>query len=155
MVIRNKCEGFYNHFSSVEDRIKSDEIKQLVVEKQSESGLYELCKRFADIGINAPKQKVDKIGTVQGCFQFKDIEAAKQAFMFYIEEHEIKDVEGLLQAVEELHQFATEDGVCASGLVRADNDGRSSMLMGTYVNFSKLPDDIWKTIRDEILETVK
>ena len=45
MVIRNKCEGFYNHFSSVEDRIESNEIKQLVAEKQSESGLYELCKK--------------------------------------------------------------------------------------------------------------
>ena len=81
MVIRNKCEGFYNHFSSVEDRIESNEIKQLVAEKQSASGLYELCKKFADIGINAPKQKVDKLGNVQGCFQFKDIEAAEQAFM--------------------------------------------------------------------------
>ena len=107
MVIRNKCEGFYNHFSSVEDRIESNEIKQLVAEKQSESGLYELCKKFADIGINAPKQKVDKLGNVQGCFQFKDIEAAEQAFMSYIETYEIKDSEGLLQAVEELHQFAT------------------------------------------------
>lgn len=94
MVIRNKCEGFYNHFSSLENRIKSDEIKQLVVEKQSESGLYELCKKFADIGINAPKQKVDKIGTVQGCFQFKDIEAAEQAFMSYIETHEIRTHKG-------------------------------------------------------------
>ena len=42
MVIRNKCEGFYNHFSSVEDRIESNEIKQLVAEKQSESGLLQL-----------------------------------------------------------------------------------------------------------------
>lgn len=74
--------------------------RYIVLEPQSEAGLYESCKKFADIGITAPKQKVDKIGTVQVCFQFKDIEAAEQAFMRYAETHEIKDVEGLLQVVE-------------------------------------------------------
>ena len=71
MVIRNKCEGFYNHFSSVEDRIESNEIKQLVAEKQSESGLYELCKKFADIGINAPKQKLTSSGMFKAAFSLR------------------------------------------------------------------------------------
>lgn len=117
---------------------------------------YELCQKYSDIALNAIKQRVPGTCDVQGCFQFTDIEAAKQATKDYVAEWEIKEIDVLLSLIHEYHSHAVawDDKRTTSGRVLPENYDYQSMYGGKYFNFKRLPEDIWEEIAHEVKEYI-
>lgn len=122
------------------------------------SGFYELCSKFTDISLNAPKTADPKTCDVQACFQFTDINVAKAAFKDFVSKNGISDINGLLEAIHLMHPFsvAWDDPRSKGGMVRPENYDWKPGFAGKYHNFCQLPEDIWNQIKDEIMkETIK
>lgn len=117
---------------------------------------YELCQKYSDIALNAIKQRVPGTCDVQGCFQFTDIEAAKQATKDYVAEWEIKDIDVLLSLIHDYHSHAVawDDKRMTSGRVLPENYDYQSMYAGKYFSFKRLPEDIWEQIAHEVKEYI-
>jgi len=126
------------------------ELEKLIAHSMQESGFYELCKMFADIGLNAPKQ-INGLN-VQAVFQFSDIETAKTATVQFCKKHNVQDIDSLLLIIEVMHPFAIDDddSKIHSGVVLNDNNNASMGLFGVYYIFQKLPNEIWEKVSDEI-----
>lgn len=58
---------------------------------------FNLCKRFADISLNAPKYTDKESGDVVGCFQFSDIEKAKNAARVFYFKYQLNDLESFME----------------------------------------------------------
>lgn len=152
--MQDSKEQFYyelNHKID-EEQIVSSEFIEFITAKGDTSGFYELCSKFTDISLNAPKAPDPKTCEVRACFQFTDINIAKAAFAEYVDTHQLKDIEGLLEAVRLMHPFAVawDDPRSKSGMVRPEGYDWNSIFAGKYHNFCQLPDEIWDQIKDEI-----
>ena len=65
--ISNSKEQFY--YSLIENEVLKDmEIFNVIKEKHMD--FYDVCEKFADISLNAPKYRVPGTCYVQGYFQF-------------------------------------------------------------------------------------
>lgn len=143
--------------------IKSEELITFIMShtgensEKSTSGFYELCSKFCDISLNAPKWFDPKTCDVQASFQFTDIEEAKAALNSYLNSHSLSDIEGILDAIGLMYRFAVAwgDPRAKSTVVQAEGYDRNSPFFapffGKYHNFCELPDDIWERIKTEIL----
>lgn len=69
--ISNAVEQFYCSLTENEELRK---MKIYVVLEDSCMEFYNVCARFADISLNAPKYRILGTCDIQGCFQYKDIE---------------------------------------------------------------------------------
>lgn len=69
---------------------------------------YNVCARFADISLNAPKYRIPGTCDIQGCFQFKDIEKAKQIAKEFYTRKSIEDVDELLKAIRLMYRIAVD-----------------------------------------------
>lgn len=109
---------------------------------------------FSDISLNAPKESDSKNCNVRALFQFSDINAAKAAFKEYVSKHGLVDVEGILKAIEVMHGDAIEfdDQREHHRVVRPKEFDRFSGSFGEYFSFCRIPDDVWNSIKDEILK---
>ena len=99
--ISNSKEQFYYSLSENE-RIKEMEIFNVLKEKYMD--FYNVCEKFADISLNAPKYRVPGTCDVQGYFQFKDIERAKRSAKAFFADNSLKNVDEYM-----LGTFAQED----------------------------------------------
>ena len=126
------------------------------VDNLENTQFYELCQKYSDIALNAIKQRVPGTCDVQGCFQFTDIEAAKQATKDYVEEWEITDIDVLLSLIHDYHSHAVawDDKRMTSGRVLPENYDYQSMYAGKYFSFKRLPEDIWEQIAHEVKEYI-
>ena len=117
---------------------------------------YELCQKYSDIALNADKQRIPGTCDVQGCFQFADIDIAKQATKDYVLEWKIKDIEVLLALIHEFHSRAVEwdDKRTKGGRVLPENYDYQSMYAGKLFDFTRLPEDIWQGIAKEVQEYI-
>ena len=147
-IIRNSFDQFIN-------RIKSDEhIKNMkiydVLEENFED-FYFVCEKFADIGLNAPKYRIPGTCDVQGCFQFEDIQKAKDAAKSFYDEKNIADIDEYMIAIENVYTLAVDfnDTRCQGGMVKPKNVDFSYGMFGKYYNFAEIPDDIWRDIVNE------
>ena len=158
MVLHDSRDQFYIELSQKieEKQITSQETIDFVnnTKDHNASDLYELCSKFADIGLNAPKKADPKTCDVQSCFQFSDINAAKSAFSAFVSDNDICDIEGLLETVQLMHPFAVawDDPRPKGGMVRPEGYDWKPGFAGKYHNFCQLPDEIWEQIKDEILK---
>ncbi len=158
MVLHDSKDQFYAELNrKVEERqITSQEFIEFLknMADQNASGFYELCSKFTDISLNAPKIADPKTCEVQGCFQFSDINAAKSAFQTYVRDNGLTDIEGTIEAVHLMHPFsvAWDDPRNKGGMVRPENYDWKPGFAGKYHSFCELPDDIWNQIKCEILE---
>lgn len=103
---------------------------------------YYVCRKFADIGLNAPKLNQD--GNIKVFFRPEDIENAKEAAKtFYIEKN-ISEIDEYLEAIKELCEFAVEIGDSKSAVILNDKGSKdsSNIIYGTYYNFAKFPKKI-------------
>ena len=141
--------NFYNNLVKQACFIDS-ELGKILADNMHNSGFYELCKKFADIGFNAPKWR-DGLN-VQALFQVNDIEIAKLETIHFCKENNVHDIESFLSIVEVMHPFAVEDEDSRrhSGIVLNDDNTASVGLYGMYYNFQMLPEDIWVKLSDEI-----
>ena len=164
MVLHDAKDQFY---TELYHKIESNEITSKVFAdfitstrgehpEDSTSGFYELCSKFSDISLNAPKWADSKTCDVQASFQFKDIDAAKAAFKSYVSQKGLTDYEGVLDAIGLMHRLAVawDDPRAKSGLVQPKDYKWNSPFFGKYHNFCEIPDDFWQTLKEEILKEI-
>lgn len=157
MAIHSSVESFYNEI--IQDTIDIPELNALIgntVESALESGLYELCQKYSDIALNAPKIRVEGTCDIQGVFQFSDIDRAKQATLTYIKSHGIQNIDGLMDFIGKWHSRAVDwdDKRCKGGIVRPEGYTCGAGYAGKYYNFQELPDDQWEKIKAEVIKFV-
>lgn len=156
MVLNDSKEQFYAELDNKIEKgnFDSDEFVGFIqrFDDYDVSGFYELCSKFADIGLNAPKQADPVTCDVEACFKFSDCDAAKAAFKDFFEKHNLSDVDGVLEAVHLMHRIAVawDDPRCTGGRVIPKNYDWKQGFGGKYYNFCELPDDIWNKIAEEI-----
>lgn len=151
MVLNNALEEFYYYFDENLDLISSDEIKAIVSEKKYNSGFYEICLKYSEIALNAPKFKDEKSGEIGACFQYGDINTAVSATCMYIKENNIKEYKQLLSSIRSFHRYAIKDNenrVTSKYISSYDNP--NMMGYGMYYDFLDLPDDLWNKIIDDV-----
>ncbi len=65
--IDNAMEQFYQYVKY--DHALNDELSDVLVNEEVEKEFFDLCKKFADISLSAPKFKDEKSGEASCCFQ--------------------------------------------------------------------------------------
>ena len=147
-------EQFYQY--AKDECAISDELNSVLVRDEVKIEFYNLCKRFADISLNALKFKNGKSGEIMGVFQFSDIEKVKHSARDFYLEHQLRDIEGYMESIHKVHRLAVEwdDGRRKAGLVQSETYNHGEGLVGYYYNFQELPEDIWMKICNEIKESI-
>lgn len=151
-ILHDSKEQFYSYA----EELLGEELKQLLDSDDMKLEFYDLCKKFADITLNAPKRKDPKTGKLEGCFQYDDMDSAKEATVKFVKKYNIHHLDSFMESIYRLHGHAVEwdDARAKSGFVQAESYNYNGGFFGTYYNFQCLPDDIWKTICIEIIETI-
>lgn len=153
--ITDAMEQFYLY--AKEDCAISDELNSVLVSDEVKMEFFTLCKKFADISLNAPKFKNGESGEFMGCFQFSDIEKAKIAAREFYLKYQLNDMEGYMETIHKVHRLAVEwdDERTKSGLVQSETYNYGYGFMGRYYNFQELPEDMWMKICDETKEYIQ
>lgn len=142
-VYRSVKEEFYARINN-SDKI-SDDIKKVV--GNQELNFFEVCEKFADIGINATKEVIkDKI---RGVMRESDIDTAKRAAISFIKQFGENIEDEILFTIHEFHEYAVDwdNKRPVDGKVMTHEAFRGT---GRYYYFAKLPDDVWGSIEKEI-----
>lgn len=113
-----------------------------------DTGFYELCKKFADIGLNAPKQIIEGTFNVQGYFQDSDINIATKETVAYIKQWKITDIDLLFELIGNMHSLAVDwdEKRTKSANIKNSSYNYDVGLAGKLHNFSKLPQEIFDEI---------
>ena len=132
------------------------ELEQLLDSDDKKDEFYSLCKKFSEISLNAPKFKDPKTGKVEGCFQYDDMDSAKEATVEFVKKYNIHNLDAFMESIHRLHGHAVEwdDARVKSGFVQAESYNYNGGFFGTYYNFQCLPDDVWEDICKEIIEAI-
>ena len=152
--ISNSKEQFY--YSLIEnERLKDMEIFNVLKEKYMD--FYNVCEKFADISLNAPKYRVPGTCDVQGHFQFKDIERAKRSAKAFFADNSLKNVDDYMLAIRTMYRLAVDfnDSRCLGGIVKPENADSSYGSFGTYYNFAEMPSNIWQDVEKETKEFIQ
>lgn len=149
-------EAFYYEILQQED-FPSVEVLDIIKEKGQDAGFYEVCSKFADIGLNAPKRVIPETCDVQASFQFSDIEIAKTEAIQFFAHNNLKDFDQFFQAISEMHYRAVawDDQRVKSGRVLPQNYTWQPGFAGKYINFCQLPEDILDQIYKEMYQSVE
>ena len=141
--------NFYSEFTR-KNSVKND-VATFVQNEGEASGFYELCAEFLDIALDAPKFQDGT--TIIG---EKDYEHAATSALVYIAEHDISDVNGLLELIYEHHSHAhrMNDTRPTSGQVE-ERDPHKFGSIGTWYNFCKIPAANWADIKCWIIDKIK
>ena len=75
----------------------SDELKNILISDEVKIEFFTLCEKFADISLNAPKFKDKESGEIGGCFQFLDIENAKNAARDFYLKYQLNDIDSYME----------------------------------------------------------
>ena len=118
---------------------------------EAQDDFWNLCKSYAEIGLNAPKYRKPGTCDVQGVFQYADIDTARDNTVEFIEKYNIDDREDFFNLVEKMYTHAVEFGDTRhSTLVNPETTSMSGYA-GKYYNFAELPDDIFKDLKQKVL----
>ena len=152
--ISNAVEQFY---SSLTDNEELRKMKIYEVLEDSCMEFYNVCARFADISLNAPKYRILGTYDIQGCFQDKDIEEAKEVAKDFYARKSIEDVDELLKAIRVMYRLAVDfdDTRCSSTVIKSENVDNSYGYLGTYYNFAEIPQNIWDDVEKETREFIQ
>ena len=63
--------AFYNKLQSEK---KTDELSAILRNEEAQDDFWNLCKSYAEIGMNAPKYRTPGTCEVQGVFQYTDVD---------------------------------------------------------------------------------
>lgn len=150
--ISNSKEQFY--YSLIENKtLKNMEFFDILKEKYMD--FYDVCERFADISLNAPKHRVSGTCDVQWCFQFKDIEKAKSVAKVFYDDNSLNCVDEYMLAIRIMYRLAVDfnDSRCLGGIIKSEN-ADSLGYIGTYYNFTEMPENIWEDVEKETKEFI-
>lgn len=150
----NSKEQFYYSLIKNEE-IKNMEIFDVIEENYLD--FYDVCEKFADISLNALKYKVAGTCDVQGCFQFTDIERAKQCAKEFFDNKSLKNVDEYMLAISLMYRLAVDhnDARCLGAIVKSENKDSPIGSLSTYYNFAKIPSNIWQDIEKETKEFIQ
>lgn len=144
--ISSSSENFYNSIKQYQEDI--DAIWGTTVNIEN-TEFYELCKKFADIGLNAPKRVVEGTCNVQGCFQDNDINIAVNETVFYIKHWKIIEIDLLFELINNMHSLAVDwdETRQKSAFIKSAGYNYNGGYAGKLHNFSELPQDIFDKIK--------
>lgn len=149
-VYRNEKEYFWGNIENNTEYEKYPEMKNLLKEHICDEEFYHLCKAFIDISLNAPKFPNKEDLTVEACFQYSDMDKAKDATYSFIDKFNIQNIEDLLTVVKMFYPYASHDNRPKSGTLFKDAPYNSPNI-GIYIDFCRMPDEIWEKLVQEIL----
>ena len=151
--LSNSAENFYNSIKKHQQDINIIFGDTINIE---DTNFYELCKKFSDIGLNAPKRVIEATYDVQGCFQDEDMNIAKLETVKFINYWKITEIDLLLELICKMHQFAVdwEDSRQKSTLVMRNRYDHNFGYVGKYHNFSKLPQELFDKLCNDIKATL-
>ena len=98
---RNAKEYFY-------DKLNKEKLEIDCLYENNEYGFFELCKLYADIGLNAKRIVCENPLNIKGIFNDEDKERAKNATVDYINANNIEKVDLLMQTIKTMHMHAVE-----------------------------------------------
>ena len=70
----------------------SENLNVILQNTEAQDDFWNLCKSYAEIGLNAPKYRTPGTCDVQGVFQYADIDTAKDNTVEFIQKYNIDDV---------------------------------------------------------------
>jgi len=136
------------------DRIKvnypNSEIAS-IVDRDEYCGFYEVCQKFLDVSLNAPKVKTPD-GKIAGIFQYADIAVAKEATIDFIKKWGIKDLDSIFNIIGSSYSYSStpDDKRQKSGVLGARDTVASPGYAGTLYMFTKINNDVYQKIVNEI-----
>ena len=122
-----------------------------ILENYPDCEFYELCQKFIDVGLNAPK-RMNNDGTIGASFQPNDMETARDTAIAFIDRFKIVDIDEFLRILKLYYPRAADP---------RDSRKRSAAIMnepytlGKLFSFSVLPDEIFEMIAKEIKESIQ
>jgi len=122
----------------------------LLIQKDELCGFFDVCQKFLDIALNAPKVKTDD-GKLGGVFQYSDIDIAKATTIDFIKKFDIKNIDSIFTIIESEYPKSGEanDKRQKSGLLRGKNVEGFAGYAGTLYFFTRISDDVFqKIVRD-------
>lgn len=137
--------------NSLQSEKISENLNVILQNTEAQDDFWNLCKSYAEIGLNAPKYRKPGTCDVQGVFQYADIDTARENTVEFIEKYNIDDREDFFNLVEKMYTHAVEFGDTRhSTLVNPETTSMSGYA-GKYYNFAELPDDIFKDLKQKVL----
>lgn len=137
--------------NSLQSEKISENLNVILQNTEAQDDFWNLCKSYAEIGLNAPKYRKPGTCDVQGVFQYADIDTARDNTVEFIEKYNIDDREDFFNLVEKMYTHAVEFGDTRhSTLVNPETTSMSGYA-GKYYNFAELPDDIFKDLKQKVL----
>ena len=137
--------------NSLQSEKISENLNVILQNIEAQDDFWNLCKSYAEIGLNAPKYRKPGTCDVQGVFQYADIDTARDNTVEFIEKYNIDDREDFFNLVEKMYTHAVEFGDTRhSTLVNPETTSMSGYA-GKYYNFAELPDDIFKDLKQKVL----
>lgn len=150
--LKSARDQFYYYFEQDKGKLQCKPLYILVHADPDGSGFFELCKKFCDIALNAKKFKDDK-GNLQGYFQYEDSDRAKRALKEYCSVNGITEYDKMLDDISLMYPYAHEwDDKRATSYKDMQKINPLTGGFGTYYQLNRIPDDAWKSIRQEVLD---
>lgn len=139
---RNAKEYFY-------DKLNKEKPEIDCLCENIEYGFFELCKLYADIGLNAKRIVCENPLNIMGSFNDEDKESAKNATVDYINANNIEDIDLLMQTIKAMHRYAVEWDDARNKSLRCFEQGND---LGIWHLPSKIPTYIFDEIYDDLVK---
>lgn len=154
-VFHNASEQFYYEYEQKKGQASLfPEIDIIIESDDGKIDFFDLCKKYEEIALNAPKFKDG-----DAVMQDVDINNAIEETKNFYHQYDITDKDALLAAIHMMYPYAREwgDGR-ASGSTVEWNDTtarRNGGVVGTYYNFRKIPGNVWSSIKADAIKALE
>ena len=131
--------------------------ENLEIDFSENTDFYELCKRFADVGLNAPNWKSEDGLQIEASFQFEDMDNAVNGTIDFIQKYKIANTDALFEIIRVMHPHAVEweDKHSRSATTWKNDNNRYAPRVGNYTVFSQLPEDVFNQIKEAVIKGMK
>lgn len=130
----------------------SEKLNGILQNTEAQDDFWNLCKSYAEIGLNAPKYRTPGTCEVKGAFQYADIDNARDKAVEFIQKYNIADTDAFFDLVEKMYIHAVEfDDNRHGGLVKPESTSMSGFA-GKYYNFAEMPDDVFEGLKKNSLD---
>ena len=138
--------------NSLQSEKISENLNVILQNTEAQDDFWNLCKSYAEIGLNAPKYRTPGTCDVQGVFQYADIDTAKDNTVEFIQKYNIDDVDEFFDLVEKMYIHAVKfNDNRHGGLVKPEPTSMSGFA-GKYYNFAEMPDDVFEELKKNSLD---
>lgn len=135
--------------NSMQSEKTSEELNDILQNTEAKNDFWNLCKSYAEIGLNAPKYRIPGTCDVQGLFQYAVIDYTRDKTVEFIQKYDIDD---LFYLVEKMYTRVVEfNDERHSGLVKPESTSISGFA-GKYYNFAELPDEVFEELKKNSLD---